>query len=443
MQKILKLKIKERAFNTSFIKIWQDKSFFIVMKGSGGSGKSEDCALKILLRMLLEDGHRFYGIRKVGKTIRKSQWALLKDQIARYNLGKLFRARETDMELTCRVNGNTWTALGMDDREKIKSLTEPTGFWIEEATELSEDDLDQLVIRMRGYTKNYKQILMSFNPIDEFHWLRARFFPEDIEQIIKKKMFAVLKKEIVIDKKTIEVNALVSHTTFMDNKFLTDEDKARLVMYKTINPHHYKIYALGEWGVVEGRVYPKGYLIIEKENYPKDYDEIIYGLDFGFVDPTSLSRYYLRTRNGILESYCEELLYEKGLDTEALISRMKELNIHPADPIYADSSAAEKINKIQEVYENGVYLFNILSSDKNVKEGIDFLRTVRRYSCPENINHNREIKNYRLRMDSKGRYIDGEPIKYMDHTQDEERYALFTHKKQPSLKMAFINEVSN
>lgn len=117
---------------------------------------------------------------------------------------------------------------------------------------------------------------------------------------------------------------------------------------------------------------------------------------------------------------------------------MKEMGIHPSDPIYADYEDPEKIIAIQNVSEKGEYLFNVIPALKNVQEGIDFLRTVERYSNPENINHNKEIKNYRLKMDIKGRFIDGEPVKYMDHTQDNERYALFTHSKVPELKMAFI-----
>ena len=54
------------------------------------------------------------------------------------------------------------------------------------------------------------------------------------------------------------------------------------------------------------------------------------------------------------------------------------------------------------------------------------------------MNHNREVKNYRLKVDAKGNYIDYEVIKYMDHTQDNERYAIYTHSKIPELKMAFI-----
>ena len=286
-----------------------------------------------------------------------------------------------------------------------------------------------------------------FNPIDEHHWLRERFFPDEIEQKIQANMgrtqtagFADLSKIIKLDDKTeVTINTLVSHTTYKDNKFISNEDKARLEMFKDLNPEHWKIYAQGQWGRTEGLVYPKGYTIVEKDNYPKDYEEVIYGLDFGWTDPTSLSRYYLKRVDGILHSWCEELIYQRALTTEDLKDLMIGLDIDPNEPIYADHQSAEKIVQLQEATdEQGNHLFNIIPADKDVAAGIDQLRMTVRYSCPENVNHNREVKNYRLRMDNKGRYEDYVVIKYMDHTQDQERYAIYTHSKVPELKMAFI-----
>jgi phage terminase large subunit len=405
-----------------------------VLKGSGGSGKSEEMFQKAILRLLSEPGHRMYGIRKVGKTIRNSCWQLLKDIIYRHDgLSQLFNFRETDMRMECKINDNSWQGIGMDDREKLKSITSPTAFQIEEATELDEDDLNQIIIRMRGHTPHYKQVTMAFNPIDENHWIRGRFFPQHIETKIKKDTFAPLPTTVQLDEKTkVTVNALICHTTYKDNNFLTNEDKARLEMFKNINPQHYRIYALGEWGLTEGLVYPNGYKMIPKAKYPsRDECEIVYGLDFGFVDPISLSRYYLKKKQvpggEVLQSYCEELIL------------MRELDIRPDEPIYADHNAPDKIEQLQNVTsDDGYHLFNVIKAEKDVKAGIDALRNTERFSCSDNVNHNREIKTYRLQMDTRGHYKDYEPIKYADHTQDNERYAIYTHSKLPEVRMAFI-----
>ncbi|MCP4394553.1 MAG: PBSX family phage terminase large subunit [Alphaproteobacteria bacterium] len=445
MVKKLKLKIWDRAFTKLFPRIWVNKSRFIVLKGSGGSSKSESACQKILLRMLLEKGHRFVFFRKVGKTIRNSQYQLFKDQVRRYSLGPLFNFRDTDMKITCKVNGNEIVAIGLDDREKIKSLTEPTGFWIEEATELDEKDFNQIILRLRGYARWYKQIIISFNPIDEYHWIRERFFPEHVEHKIKKTGFADFPVMVKLEDKVVKVNAFISHTTYKDNPFLSDEDRASYEMMKDIDPQYYQIYALGNWGKIGNLVYTGGYEMIEKSQYPEEYDDIIYGLDFGYNNPTSLSRYYLKKvdAEGIegirLHSYIEELVYERKLTTRDLIEIMRGLGIKKHEPIYADPSAPEKIEALQQALdEDGNYMFNVIPADNNVSVGIDYLKTIKRYSNSENINHNREIKTYKFKEDAMGRPVPEEVVKLHDHTMDNERYALYTESKKVEVKMAFV-----
>ena len=441
----LKLKVHDRAFNKQFFRAWQDKSDLIVSKGSAGSGKSEIFAQKTLLRLMLEPGHRALGLRKVAKTIRNSVWLLLNDQIRRYNLEKLFYKHNTDMYLRCKANGNELITVGLDDKEKLKSIVQPTFGWMEETTEFTEDDLDQVITRFRGWTPHYKQIMCGFNPIDEYHWIRKRYFPDEIEQLVLKQGWAKTTDEIEVNKKIVKLDTLLLHSTHWDNKFLMDEDHARYERFKETNPQHYEVYGLGHWGRTEGLVYHQGYTMIEKVDYPNDYEEIIYGLDFGYTHPTSFSRYYLRHKDGFLESYTEELIFEKGLEIKDLIEKMKECNVHPNDVIYADYQATEKIDQLQNYQENGQYLFNVVLADKSIEDGIDYVRTVKRFSCPENINHNKEIKTYRFALDTKrtsmaGKpvYDDKTPVKFQDDCMDNERYALFTHGKSIEVKLAFI-----
>jgi phage terminase large subunit len=49
-------------------------------------------------------------------------------------------------------------------------------FWIEEATELEEEDFQQLTLRLRGLTDSYKQITLTFNPVTKDHWIYTKFF---------------------------------------------------------------------------------------------------------------------------------------------------------------------------------------------------------------------------------------------------------------------------
>jgi phage terminase large subunit len=56
------------------------------------------------------------------------------------------------------------------DREKLKSVEGIDQVWIEEATEISKDDYDQIQLRVRSGNNN--KIICSFNPIDSNSWLK-------------------------------------------------------------------------------------------------------------------------------------------------------------------------------------------------------------------------------------------------------------------------------
>jgi phage terminase large subunit len=201
-----------------------NKDRYLVLYGSAGSGKSVFAAQKIVLRIVSEQGHRFLVVRKVANTLRSSTYQLILDTIRDLDLLNEFEVNKTEMRFTHKLTGNEILMGGLDDVEKLKSIAGVTGVWIEEATELTSDDLDQIDLRMRGETLNYKQILLSFNPIDERHWLKKRFFDDGMEYC------TILK------------------TTYRDNNFLDEEYKRTLELKAKVNPNYYRIYVLGEWG---------------------------------------------------------------------------------------------------------------------------------------------------------------------------------------------------
>jgi len=383
------------------------------------------------------------NFRKVGKTIRVSQWLLLKDKIKRHGMEKLFNLRETEMTLTFKPNGNEILSIGMDDREKIKSLTEPTSFWINEATELDREDFLQLIMRLRGFSKSHKQTILDFNPIDEFHWLREYFFTPAIEDKLNNKGIAEDIKNVEIDGKIEQIVTHIMHSTWRDNNFLSSKDKAKYEMMKHVDPRYYDVYGLGLWGKVGNLVYPNGYTIISKEEYPKTYNEVIYGLDFGYTNPTCLIKLGLvhsDTEKGRkTKVYVDELIYESELTLKQLSERMSDIGVLGSDTIYADSQDPAKIEQLNYMVNGeGGYLFSIVGADKDVKNGLDFVRTCELYSHEGNVGFNKEMTSYRWKLDARGKPIDGEPIKYNDHAMDAVRYALYTNSQFQELQIAFL-----
>jgi phage terminase large subunit len=215
------------AINDIYLNLLENKSRYLAIKGGAGSGKSIFMAQKMLIRTTCEENHRFLVLRKIGRTCRGSVFQIFKDLIAEYGLGWRFKVNKSEMRFTDTINGNEIICAGLDDPEKIKSVQGITGMWLEEATEFSAEDFDQLDLRIRGkHLKNYVQFLISFNPIDSNHWLKKRFFDTPASDVV-----AVT-------------------TTYKDNLFLDDAYIRVLEERMAKNPYMYAVYVLGNWGQV-------------------------------------------------------------------------------------------------------------------------------------------------------------------------------------------------
>jgi phage terminase large subunit len=224
------INLSKKMFNDVYLKhdLLHDESRYMVLMGGGGSGKSVFATQKIIYRLLREKGHRVLVLRKVAKTLRESVFTELKRSIYNWGLEKLFTIPTgQSSDLYMRVaNGNQILFAGLDDVEKLKSISGVTMIWAEEASELEPEDFRQLDIRLRGKTAHYKQMIITFNPISVTHWLKSEFFDREKE------------------------GAFTLHTTYKDNKFLDEENIKVLEGFKDTDPYFYSVYALGEWGVI-------------------------------------------------------------------------------------------------------------------------------------------------------------------------------------------------
>lgn len=216
----------EIEVNECFLPLYEDKSRFLVLPGGAGSGKSIFCADKIIHRVLCEEDHKFLCLRKVGDTVEDSIYSELLAAIDTRQVAHEFKVNKTKHSFLHIPTGNQILCKGLDDAAKIKSIKGITGMWLEEATEFEETDFDQLNLRIRGEKTNYVQYILSFNPIDENHWLKKRF----------------------IDRKDQDSTVVI--TTYKDNNFLTDVDVQQLLNLAGRNQLFFDVYVLAKWGVV-------------------------------------------------------------------------------------------------------------------------------------------------------------------------------------------------
>jgi phage terminase large subunit len=235
----LKYRYLSDTSNETFLPLFFDASRYLVLKGGGGSGKSIFAGRKVLERVTTEDNHRFLICRKVGKTLRDSCFRQLVSQLNETYPHVTYRANKTDMRIYIEDTESEIIFVGLDDVEKLKSIFNITGMWLEEASELLESDFNQLDIRLRGETPYYKQIILTFNPISAVHWLKARFFDQKPD------------------------NCTTHESNYHDNRFLDEEAKEVLEGFREIDEYYYTVYCLGEWGVTGKTVFP-GKLVSER-----------------------------------------------------------------------------------------------------------------------------------------------------------------------------------
>ncbi len=229
--------------NETFLPLFADTHRYLVLKGGGGSGKSIFAGRKVLERVSTEPGHRWLVVRKVARTLRESCFEQLKNQAYDFyaeEIAYIPRGKSGDMYMRFK-NGGEIIFAGLDDVEKLKSVYDITGIWIEEASELLESDFDQLDIRLRTKTKNYKQIILTFNPISAQHWLKKRFFDFDIKDPAQRKK-AMRRTR-------------VHESTYKDNRFLAKSAIQTLEAFKETNEYYYQVYCLGMWGVTGKSVF--------------------------------------------------------------------------------------------------------------------------------------------------------------------------------------------
>lgn len=256
--------------------------------------------------------------------------------------------------------------------------------FVNECNLIEYDTLRQLLLR----TKNCA--IIDYNPADEFHWIYDKIIPRNNCHFVK--------------------------STYKDNPFLTSETVKEIESYKDIDENFWRIYGEGERGHSEGIIYTKWELFSET---PKG--QTVYGLDFGFNNPTALVKITEHDKN----LYLQEELYQSGLTNNDLIGILKQ-KVKPHDPIFADAAEPQRIEEIRRAG------LSVKPADKAVKDGIDFVKSRRLFIHRESANLQKEIKSYKYLTYKANKNTSEEPMKLNDHTMDAMRYAAMGLKKQVS-----------
>jgi len=320
--------ILPKLMNKWIIDLRNNRNRYICCKGGGGSGKSYGIIQLNVYRCITEPGHKYLVVRKVGKTIRESIFALIQEIISSYDCMPLFKVNKTDMTIEC-VNGNKFIFTGIDDVEKLKSIQGITDIIIEEASELDIGDYRQLNIRMRGRSKYDKQMFLMFNPIHIGHWLKVEFFDNR------------------------KIDATVLETTYKDNRFLDAAAVKVLEDFKDSDPYYYMVYCLGHWGIIGGNYFKEfreDIHVIAPITIPSNwnrYRTIDYGLDMLAVLWIAIDTHD--------NAYVYKELYESDLVISDAAKKILEIN--KDDNIRATYAPPDLFNRRQETKKSAIDIF--------------------------------------------------------------------------------------
>lgn len=119
----------------------------LVFYGGAGSGKSFFVAQRLVYKAL-RSRRKILVLRKVNRTTKASTFQLLLDTLEQFGIRDRCSINRTDFTITL-PNGSMFLCMGLDDPEKIKSITGLTDAWLEEATEFTLDDFSQVNLRIR------------------------------------------------------------------------------------------------------------------------------------------------------------------------------------------------------------------------------------------------------------------------------------------------------
>lgn len=379
---------------------WNYKGRYRVCKGSRASKKSTTTAMNLIYRIMEYPESNALVVRKTYRTLLDSCFAQLKWAVNRLGVKDYFDFKLSPLEIIYKPTGQKILFRGLDDPLKVTSVTVDVGslcfLWIEEAYEImSESDFDMLDESIRGEVPkgHFKQITLTFNPWNERHWIKGRFFDK-------------------VDKDVLAIT-----TNYTCNEWLDRSDLNVFERMKENNPRRYQVAGLGNWGIVDGLIYENFEERLFTLEEIKDYKTVA-GLDFGYTnDPTAFFIGFLDKKGSVL--YVWDEMYKKGLSNKKIYENIKNMG-YSKEKITGDSAEPKSIDELKGY---GLRIKGAKKGKDSILNGIQWIQDLKIIIHPRCNNFLTEISNYQWDKDKFGKALN-RPIDDFNHLLDAMRYAL-------------------
>lgn len=369
------------------------------MEAAHRASKSYFIAQKIVLDNIR--GTNWLVCRNVANTLRNSSFNEITKAINNMGLMKYYHITKAAMTITCTLNNKQILFAGMDDPEKVKSITPINGVlekvFVEEATEVKRDAIKQLTKRLRGRSNISKQIILAFNPILKSHFIYKDYFYgwEDNKTSYEDENLSILK------------------TTYRDNYFLTADDRKNLENEK--DEYWRNVYVNGNWGVL-GHVIFKNWHVEDLSDRMQQFDNIRCGMDFGWVDETAMIKLHLDKKRKKI--YVFDEVYQQYMTDDDLLRKAKDF--FGTNYVTCDSSAPKTIDFLAN---NGIRAIPAVKGADSIMRGIRWLQDYEIIIDVRCQNFRNEIELYHFMEDRNGNVLE-RPVDQKNHLLDSCRYSL-------------------
>lgn len=381
-----------------FERNWDATTRFVVNIGGSRSTKTYSILQLLIVKALESENPLVISIvRKSMPSLRLSALRDFFDILKQYDLYNVENHNKT--ENTYLINNTLIEFFSIDDAQKRRGSKRDILF-VDEANELSSEDFFQLNIRTT------QTVYLGFNPSEQF-WYNDQLQNRDDITII--------------------------HSTYKDNPFLSTEQINEIERLEFTDKQYYQIYALGEFAGAIDLVY--SYTVID--HIPVEQAKLVaLGMDWGYTnDPTTLVEVW--SWDDAL--YLNELVYERGLTNQDIVTKLQEYEVDRYIEIIADSAEPKSI---EEVRRAG---FNIKPATKgpdSILNGIDILKRKRLHVTKQSVNLINELNKYKWVVDKNGNKLN-KPIDSFNHALDAVRYVALNKLKANKSGVYNISIIGN
>ena len=367
MPKIQTTRVFEDLINT-------DKRI-CVFQGSSRASKTYNILIYWIYKLLQEENKTLSVVRKTLPALKGSVLRDLKEILINFGVYEPNNWHSVDGYYQLGSNIIEW--FSVDDETKLRGRKRDYLF-MNEATEISEEEYTQLILRTSD------RVVIDLNPSLWNSWIYELEGQEDVFYTI---------------------------VTYQDNPFLSQVQIKEIEKLQFRDQNLWRVFGLGQKGVPTRVVFNHQQIC---DNVPHEAKLLGYGIDFGWSDPNTLIAVHQEGEN----IYCDELLYLRHTTLPDFIYKIKDLEINLRDDFICDS---QKPEAIEEMKRNGI-------NSKGVKKGtilhgIDLIKRHNLFVTSTSLNLINELNSYVWKQDKNLKNLD-EPIDDFNHCIDPIRYIL-------------------